>query len=253
MGGGQASNNSFDQSYAGNQPGANVQQSGWVGTDPNQQNSIQQTAAGNPAYQAPSPYTPQAPAPLNPQAAPLNPLAAPGQTTNRSPIAPQLGGMRVIDLTNAPNPPGYQQPLNQNNQGFQQGYQPQNNLSPQNNYVPNGVAPATYLPGFGPGSDATIASGFSQGSSYRPPTEPVNPAFGQQPSVPRIAQAPISSQPREFPTVNSPLEPSYNGMSRFDSATTPGTASMPSTAPVPALSPSSAAQDNLPWRRPAMR
>ncbi|QDT11630.1 hypothetical protein [Planctomycetes bacterium K23_9] len=190
---------------------------------------------------------------------------------------PQSGGMRVIDLTQAPAPPGYspaagsyQAPVgqfaNQSNQNWQ-GNGFQNTAAQFNNVAPAGfnsqsqanfnspVANAFQQTGVNQGG-----GGFQQAGAFRPSTE-TNSSFGTQfisgqptfngrpsetiASVPRVNQLmPSQIQTREFELKPSPLAPSFSGVSNFEDKP-------PSTEPIGSGFQSSG--DNLPWRRPDMQ
>ncbi len=214
----------------------NTSSSGWV-----QSGSSNPAAAtaNNPPFQSNVPSTnsrqanPQQPNPQQP-----NPRQA---TSMRS----ESGGMKVIDLTQAPPPPGYRGPngnQSQPNYQSQTGYQNQTGYPNTNAYqAPMGqfsnrfapqfqsnVAPASFnsrLPYQSPSTGV-----LPQSSSYRPSND--TPAFQTQP---------VPLPMGEFEARPAPLAPSWEGVSASDDK-------RPSTEPV-GTAPDNTASD-LPWRRP---
>ena len=127
----------------------------------------------------------------------LNQVPAPvsGPVISTAPSDPRSGGMRVIDLTNSPPPPGYrpqtQTVLPNTFRGqSQQGFAPQN-LTPQN-LVPQNqpVTPQA----FGNPNQGFQQNGFQNG------LQPV-----QIPSPGRIATAPEPTRLNEIPSNPAPI------------------------------------------------
>lgn len=168
-------------------------------------------------------------------------------------LSPTLGGMRVIDMTQAPAPPGYQpayqpqqyqaqpyqgspSPLAQNPQSFYPNAQnfggqsaaagadqPPYNVAPQDYEANQNGYPMQTIQVPGPGE---IALG------NRGPR--LQPNVGSGPSA-------IIANGSEYPMRPSVSEPSFQGGSRFPM-------SQPSTEPIDNRI--EAPQENLPWRRP---
>lgn len=192
----------------------------------------------------------------------------------------QSGGMRVIDLTQAPAPPGYrgqsfpgqnyngqsyngQASYGQNYNGYQapvnQFNAPQFNgqqLNGQqfnnqfNAVAPSNVAPANFNTQTQGNFNSSVTNAFPQNSSFRPDA---NVSVRSRINANSSAAAPaaeVASRPnqlmqtREFEMNPSPLAPTFSGVTNFDDKP-------PSTEPVGSGLPN--AQDELPWRRPDVR
>ncbi|MGB7348008.1 MAG: hypothetical protein WBD20_27535 [Pirellulaceae bacterium] len=174
-------------------------------------------------------------------------------------LRPQSGGMQVHDLTQAPPPPGYSGPLMQQATG-QYGHQYANQFNNQYSNQFNRVAPAAFngqqqLPAQG-NFNSPVVTAFPQGSAFR---QSPDPGFQANPVQATAALSPVSTiasvpqanhlmpsqiQTREFDMKDSPLDPSWNGVSKFDDKP-------PSTEPVGSGFQDTA--DDLPWRRPDMQ
>ncbi|MCO8121190.1 hypothetical protein NHH03_05530 [Stieleria sp. TO1_6] len=182
-----------------------VRQTGWVGDAPAGQvppsaynNGSYNNGAYNNGFDAGAPAPPAA-----------NPT--PG---------PRSGGMQVIDLTQAPNPPGYTPPRNQS--------------APS--YSPTGYPAAGYP-----------AAGYT-GNGYPPPAPPAAapPTAGQ--SVP-LGQ-PTNSTFVQSGETGFEASPS-SAYGTVQTASRPETSVLPSTEPYPGTATPPA--DELQWRRPSPR
>ena len=183
----------------------------------------------------------------------LAPSSAPPQTS----VPSSLDGMRVIDMTQAPAPPGYrssfQPSIPQNGNGStlspqastSQGQAAQSyggsNLSgayaPSGDFPPQNIHPA---PTARPSSIPMQNNQLQDIHVPRPGEIAVSPSgSAYQRSVEAGASATIAS--REFPLQPSPNEPSFRGSSQFSQQG-------PSTDPVDNSFENQPA--NLPWRRP---
>lgn len=163
---------------------------------------------------------------------------APAASTPPS-MQPQLGGMRVHDLTGAPLPPGYR------GNAVVIPSQPQQPTQPRS-FAPNpaGGYPAGGYPGGGnTGGRFHQSPPANSAPPAQVPTSLPGAVIATQPiqSPVSIAQRPGAGISNEVPLQSSPLQPSFNGASRFNSGT-------PSTDPVG--SGAGNQQENLPWRRP---
>ena len=161
----------------------------------------------------------------NANAVAANAPASVGNPIQGNVMRPQSGGMRVIDLTNAPPPPGYRS---------QGGFVSQGNFGP--NLMNNsGVAPAGYVPSFGSTGNAPIAAFPQGGTVFRPDTSngtlPNSPVIGQRFESTASTPSALTSEPSAA-IQRVPLKPTSDGVSR------------PSTDPV---------NDELSWRRPTIR
>ncbi len=176
---------------------------------------------------------------------PANMNAAPGMT-------PQLGGMRVHDLTNTPPPPGYQPHGIIANQGSFQS---------QPTFTPQGAPAQQFFNGNAPVTNQYPANNFAPQPTQRNSTQPnlIQPN-NSQPRMPNfLPGAQIAGSPQamgqpsfstaqlpgntsgEVPLRPSPMQPSFRGAAQF-----PSTA--PSTDPVNNNAPGQS--PDLPWRRP---
>ena len=143
------------------------------------------------------------------------------------PLSPNLGGMRVIDMTQAPPPPGYQ-PQYPAQQYQRQPFEPSQFQGVPFNPATGNFAPQTiHVPR--PGEIAA-----EQGMPRVQPNGQFGPGnqFGPSASI---------AQRREFPMQPSPLEPSFQGSNQFPT-------NQPSTEPID--NSFGQQQENLPWRRP---
>ncbi len=145
-----------------------------------------------------------------------------------TPLQPQLGGMRVHDLTGAPSPPGYrtEAPVMMQNQPIPRqapgGFAPSANPNAFQSQ-PIQSAPRVPMPNRIPGADiANQPNGNRQVFSIAERPDAVG----------------VSS---EAPIQPSPMQPSFNGASQFQSHA-------PSTEPV--NNGVQSQSPDLPWRRP---
>tara|TARA_R110002049_G_scaffold72490_2_gene187201 strand:+ start:233560 stop:234531 length:972 start_codon:yes stop_codon:yes gene_type:complete len=189
---------------------------------------------------------------------------APATAANPSSMSPTLGGMRVIDMTQSPPPPGYypsyptaQQPY-ANPQGYggqgynAQGYQSQNYGSQQTAapyQAPYDVAPQNYGAPQSDGAPQTYGTPQIHSPDAYPlqdirvpgPGEIAAGQYGSQPQ-PTFGNGPAAAiAQREFPMQPSVTEPSFQTGSQFP-------ASQPSTDPID--NQFEGQQADLPWRRP---
>ena len=191
-----------------------------------------------------------------------NGVALPGASPSQRSLSPTLGGMRIIDMTQAPAPPGYQPQYPSQQYQAPQFQQP---LMQQPQY-PTGQYPTAQYPEVqnfgGQNFGGQNATGVYQPPYNVPPQgydvnqngypmqtiqvpSPGEIASGQvgsriQPNVGYGPSASIASG-REFPMQPSISEPSFQGGSQFP-------ANQPSTEPIDSRFESQ--QENLPWRRP---
>ena len=222
----------------------------------------------------------QQPNPANNNPAYSNSGNNPGATANNSDssrLRPQFNGMKVIDLTNAPVPPGYhahglvpmqtpsvqvpQAPTADPNRfnsasGYPaQSQTPYQNQAPYQNQVPyqNQLPPTS-------GQLQTVQPYIGQPGAPLVPQAPMQqPSQGFQPQSPQSVTAP---RPGEIANQSFAAQPSASIAERsdFPSNSQPNATGMvpatsfsggngPSTEPLPSNSP----QDSLQWRRPGTR
>ncbi|NND98409.1 MAG: hypothetical protein HKN47_13895 [Pirellulaceae bacterium] len=160
------------------------------------------------------------------------PIAASGQR-------PQSGGMRVIDMTAAPAPPGYR-PSNVNNQNSMAYQAPVQNFGGNSNQFannqfannqypgPSGVATTNYNQGFGANGGVAPTGSVQQSGAYRPINsgDAAGGNFNNFSTQPNVAQA-------------------------FSGSTGASAPNPPSTAPIG--SGLNQQNDGLSWRRPDMQ
>ena len=143
-----------------------------------------------------------------------------GSPLQGNPMRPQSGGMNVIDMTNSPPPPGY---------------------APNGGFMPNaigsGVAPASYVQGFGSGINAPIAQAYpNAGTVFR-----ANPNADWFASPQNANQ----NQPlQRIPLAAAPVNSAVNGENPNDPAINRLENKRPSTEPV--------RNEELSWRRPSL-
>lgn len=133
----------------------------------------------------------------------------------------RLGGMPVIDLTGAPNPP---------------------------NYIPNNLAPSNFAP------QPTTTSGYAPNpypiQNFYPPNGSAQPTPMPAPQTPVIYQAPTISPP---PSTNwsapSDFVPDAGRIAASKRKPLPPPTGSSRVAPIQSVPP----QDALPWRRPGTR
>jgi hypothetical protein len=171
---------------------------------------------------------------------------SPLDSTSQPSLSPTLGGMRVIDMTQAPPPPGYypqyQAPQLQGQQ-YPQAYPSVQNPNVQNFGGQNAVGiqqPSYDIP---QQSYDASQNGYPMQTIQVP--GPAEIASGQgalriQPNVGYGPSASIASG-HEFPLQPSVTEPSFQAGNQFPP-------SQPSTDPIG--NGFETQQDNLPWRRP---
>ncbi len=212
-----------------------VQSAGWTETNTNLPNGSIAPAGFNDGQFQPHSNSFNHPAPNNQPASWSQSASLP---------KPLPGGMPVIDLTSAPNPPGYypqQQPY-PNSASYSPGGYPQPNYSQPGSNNVNPSANIGYgVPGSYPGANTTANGTFAQ-----PNNAPV-PSYDSQ----SFQSVPQSQNGFSGPPANQTFQGTSNQY-RVPQQSAPA---LPSTQPRPATSPPvqqviDATANDLLWRRP---